>query len=56
MDTPRYILSTLNDKGYFQHNYFDSITEINEVIKKYCIKKYQIYDIEQDFIIKTTVK
>lgn len=52
----RYVLSTLNDKGYYQHNYFDSITEINKVIKEYNIKKYQIYDIEQDCIIKATVK
>ena len=47
----RYILTTLNSAGYYQHNYFDSIAEINRVIKEYNIKKYQIYDIEQDFLI-----
>lgn len=51
METPRYILSTLNDKGYYQHNYYDSITEINRTIKEYNIKKYKIYDIEQGFVI-----
>ena len=49
---PRYVLTTLNSAGYYQHNYFDSITEINKVIKEYNIKKYQIYDIEQDVLIK----
>ena len=49
---PRYVLTTLNSAGYYQHNYFDSITEINRVIKEYNIKKYQIYDIEQDVLIK----
>ena len=48
---PRYVLTTLNSAGYYQHNYFDSITEINKVIKEYNIKKYQIYDIEQDILI-----
>lgn len=49
---PRYVLTTLNSAGYYQHNYFDSIAEINKVIKEYNIKKYQIYDIEQDVLIK----
>lgn len=49
---PKYILTTLNSNGYYQHNYFDSITEINRAIKEYNIKKYQIYDIEQDIVIK----
>lgn len=48
----KYVLTTLNSAGYYQHNYFDSITEINRVIKEYNIKKYQIYDIEQDVLIK----
>lgn len=48
---PRYVLTTLNSAGYYQHSYFDSITEINRVIKKYNIKKYQIYDIEHDVLI-----
>ena len=48
----RYILTTLNSAGYYQHNYFDSIAEINRVIKEYNIKKYQIYDVEQDVLIK----
>ena len=49
---PRYVLTTLNSAGYYQHNYFDSIAEINRVIKEYNIKKYQIYDVEQDVLIK----
>lgn len=48
----KYVLTTLNNDVYYQHNYFDSITEINKVIKEYNIKKYQIYDIEQDILIK----
>lgn len=48
----KYVLTTLNSAGYYQHNYFDSITEINKVIKEYNIKKYQIYDIKQDVLIK----
>ena len=48
---PRYVLTTLNSAGYYQHNYFDSITEINRVIKEYNIKKYQIYDLEQGVLI-----
>lgn len=48
---PKYVLTTLNSNGYYQHNYFDSITEINRAIKEYNIKKYQIYDIEQGILI-----
>ena len=48
----KYILTTLNSAGYYQHQHFDSITEINKMIKKYNIKKYQIYDIKQDVLIK----
>lgn len=52
---PKYVLTTLNcftSTGYYQHNYFDSIAEINRAIEEYNIKNYQIYDIEQGIVIK----